>query len=121
MVGDGARNTAARPERKEGKFLMAQHISASTPRLYSASDTNFEADIVATDRVTVSLTGRNYDTLGYHRRSNAVADLTVAQARRLAGLLNEAIATAAAEPLDTRQTAIWSDATVADVARRIRA
>jgi hypothetical protein len=50
--------------------------------------------------------------MGYRRRSSAVANLTVAQARHLSGLLNEAISAASAEPSDTRQTAKWSDATL---------
>jgi hypothetical protein len=72
---------------------MTKQVACSTPRLFSASGTYGEVDIVASDRgVLLSLTGRNYDTMGALHLGSALANLTVSDARRLSGLLQEAIA-----------------------------
>ena len=65
---------------------------SSNARLFSTSGTFGSVDFVATYRgVLVSLTGRNYDTLGYLHRDSALADLSINDAVHLSQLLNEAV------------------------------
>jgi len=97
---------------------MAQLQPASTSRLFSISGTNYEADVVASSRgVLLSVTAKNYDTLGHMYRGNALAALSLSDAIRLRHLLDEAIAVAKDTP--PAQPGIWFNATVSDVARRI--
>ena len=65
---------------------------SSNARLFSTSGTFGSVDFVGTHRgVLVSLTGRNYNTLGYLHRDAALADLSFHDAVRLSHLLNEAV------------------------------
>jgi hypothetical protein len=96
---------------------MAKQIACSTSRLFSASGTYGEVDIVASDRgVLLCLTGRNYDTMGALHLGSALAKLTVSDARRVAGLLQEAIAVS--QDADPHQPGLWSEATARAMARR---
>jgi hypothetical protein len=95
---------------------MPKQIVCSTPKLFSASGTYGEVDIVASDRgVLLSLTGRNYDTIGALHRGSALANLTVADARRISRLLLEAVAVCRADP---RQPSLWSKATTRALANQ---
>jgi len=96
---------------------MPKQIACSTPRLFSASGTYGEVDIVASDRgVLLSLTGRNYDTMGALHRGSALANLTVADARRISRLLQEAVAVS--QDADPRQPGLWSEATTRAIANQ---
>jgi hypothetical protein len=96
---------------------MPKQIACSTPRLFSASGTYGEVDIVASDRgVLLSLTGRNYDTMGALHLGSALANLTVCEARRLSGLLQEAIAVS--QDADPHQPGLWSEVTARAISRR---
>jgi hypothetical protein len=97
--------------------MFKQSALSSTPRLFSTSGTWGEADIVAQDRgLLLSLTGRNYDTAGCLHQDSALANLSLSDAKRLSGLLKEAIA--ASEESDPRQPGLWSDATLRNIAPR---
>jgi hypothetical protein len=99
--------------------MFKQSASSCAPRLFSAAGTFGEVDIVASDRgLLLSLTGRNYDTQGCLHRDSALANLSLSDAQRLAGLLKEAIA--ASEDADSRQPGLWSDTTVKPVSGRRR-
>jgi hypothetical protein len=98
--------------------MLKQTGLSNTPRLYSTSGTFGEIDIVASDRgVTLSVTGRNYDTLGRLHLGNALANLSVSDAQRLSGLLSEAIAVS--QDADPRQPGLWSEATLRNTGRRV--
>lgn len=87
---------------------MPRQIACSTPRLFSASGTYGEVDIVASDRgVLLSLTGRNYDTMGALHLGSALANLTVPDARRVSRLLQEAIAVS--QDAHPHQPGLWSE------------
>ncbi len=93
------------------------HFSDHTPRLFSTAGTFGEVDIVAGDHsILIDLTGLNYDTAGFLRLSNVLASLTISEAHRLAGLLQEAIAFA--ENADPRQSELWSNIIFADSSLR---
>jgi hypothetical protein len=81
------------------------------PILLSSAGRWGAADIVGTGHgVTLSLTGENYDVTGWLRSSSALANLSLDDARRLSGLLNEAIAFCE-DTADQRQDAlpaVWS-------------
>ena len=100
--------------------MFKQSALSSTPRLFSTAGTFGEVDIVASDRgLLLSLTGRNYDTMGCLHQDSALANLSISDAQRLSGLLKEAIA--ASEAADPRQPGLWSEATLRNVgARRSR-
>jgi hypothetical protein len=92
----------------------------NTSRLFSSAGTWGETQIVATrETVVVDLQTRNYDTAGHLHRDHALAVLSLSAAARLRDLLDEAITHAASVTLDTRETAIWSDATAAAIGDRI--
>jgi hypothetical protein len=90
---------------------MFKQAVSGTPRLFSTSGTFGEIDLVGCGRgVTLSVTGRNYDTTGRLHCDNVVTNLSTAEARRLRNLLGEAIA--AAEDAAVDQPGLWSDATL---------
>jgi hypothetical protein len=85
--------------------------------LFSASGLFGWIDLVASDRgVLLSLTGRNYDTEGRLHRDSALANLSLAEARRLSGLLKEAIAASA--DADPQQPGLWSEASLRNPKQR---
>ena len=91
---------------------MPQLYQHNTPRLFSTAGTFGEVDIIATDHGAIfTLTGRNYDTSGHLYRNTALANLSAADAHRLASLLREAVAVSEEVYSDSRQAALWSDAT----------
>jgi hypothetical protein len=88
--------------------------------LLSTSGTWGEADIVASSRgVLIDVRSTTYDTMGHPHRGVALLDLTVPEARHLSRLLDSAIA-AAADAIP-HQPGLWSEATVAQIARRVAA
>jgi hypothetical protein len=98
-------------------LMFKQSALSGTPRLFSTAGTFGEVDIVASDRgLLLSLTGRNYDTMGCLHRDSALANLSLADAQRLSGLLKEAIA--ASEEADPRQPGLWSETTLRHVGAR---
>jgi hypothetical protein len=98
---------------------MFRHTQSNTTRLFSTTGTFAKFDIVATpDKILVDATTRNYDTTGHIRRDHALANLSLAAAAHLRDLLSEAIDHAASVALDTRQTALWSENTLASQAVR---
>jgi hypothetical protein len=92
----------------------------NTSRLFSTADTFGEIQIVAgSECVVVDVQARNYDTAGHLHRDHALANLSLTAAARLRDLLSEAIDHARSVTLDSRQTALWSNAaSTARVARR---
>jgi hypothetical protein len=117
MVGDGAINTAARLEPRKCEFLMSQHVTANTSRLFSISGTFGDAQIVAIrSRVLIDLQTRNYDSGGLLRRHHALANLPLETASQIRDLLSQAIAAAA--EVHQPQPGLWSEATTA---RRLQA
>lgn len=90
---------------------MFKQAVSGTSRLFSTCGTFSEIDLVGCGRgVTLSVTGRSYDTTGRLHCDNAVANLSTAEARHLRSLLGEAIA--AAEDAAVDQPGLWSDATL---------
>jgi len=74
---------------------MFKQLTTSTTRLFSTCGTFGAVDLVASSRgVVLSVLGRNYGTTGRRQDYNALAGLSVAEARRLRRLLDEAIAVA---------------------------
>jgi hypothetical protein len=118
LVAKPVRQHPLRRLKQKGWLLMFKQTGlSSTPRLFSTAGTYGEIDIVATDRgVTLSVTGRNYDTMGRLHLGNALTNLSVADAQRLSGLLQEAIAVS--QDADPRQPGLWSEATLRNTRRR---
>lgn len=98
---------------------MFKQSQSNTARLYSTAGTFGAFDIVATaDKIVLDATTRNYDVTGHLCRDHALANLSLDAAARLRDLLSEAIDHANSVALDTRQTALWSDNTLASEASR---
>jgi hypothetical protein len=98
---------------------MPQLNQSNTTRLFSTAGTYGEIQIVATaGNILIDATTRNYDTAGHLHRDHALASLSLSAAARLRDLLAEAVDHANSITLDTRQTALWSDITVAAEAAR---
>jgi len=94
--------------------MFKQLITGAT-RLFSTCGTFGEVDLVASSRgVVLSVMSRNYDTTGRLHEDGALAGLSVAEARRLSRLLDEAIAVA--EDCVVDQPDFWSDPTIQHMA-----
>ena len=90
---------------------MFKQVASDPPRLFSTAGTFGEINLVGSARgVTLSMTGRNYDTDGRLHCSNALANFSTAEAQRLHCLLGQALAAAEDATLD--QPGLWSDATL---------
>ena len=94
---------------------MFKQLNTNTTRLFSTRGSFGEVDLVASSRgVVLSVAGRNYDTTGRLQKDNALAGLSVPDARRLHRLLDEAIAVA--EDCVVDQPDFWSAATIQHMA-----
>jgi hypothetical protein len=91
-----------------------------TSALYSLDTTRAEFQLVATrDHVVLDVQAQNFGTDGCPHTQYALANVTVADARRLQRLLSEAIAASADVP-DPRQMALWLNSSVAAVGDELR-
>jgi hypothetical protein len=95
--------------------------STHTQAHFAISGTYGTVQLAARDRVIVLQTiGRNYDIEGFLHIDTAQMRIPIAVAFKLHEALGRAIVAAEAIE-DTRQTALWSDATVRAVAARLGA